>query len=353
MVPHLWLLQSLSVAGVANSISQILRNSMANIKTELIAAAVKHGKRGIFQRGSLPRQLFVDVMILLTHMLWECNKGSPPDDVNELLECYDTTLQSLVDKHVPLRMRWVTCQSKARWFDTECTEIKRKTRKLECIYHCLCTEEAETAGHDQYQHQRRLYEDKFTSYWWETVDKYRTDVRSLCRAATDAPQQSSTGKLSTYKFADFFRDKIAMTRQSTATVTPPVIEPRHSVPLQLFDPVTNSEIHSLLATTPATYCPLDPIPTWLLKELSPYMYQLFDICITFLSKQALFPRLKQALVQPRVKNPILDPDQLKSYRPISKIPYISKVTERVVAKRFISHTSDLLPIYQVSLPTKP
>jgi len=28
---------------------------------------------------------------------------SPSDDVNKLLKCYDMTLRSLVDKHVPLR----------------------------------------------------------------------------------------------------------------------------------------------------------------------------------------------------------------------------------------------------------
>jgi len=54
------------------------------------------------------------------------------------------------------------------------------------------------------------------------------------------------------------------------------------------------------------------------------------------------------LVQPRVKSPALDPVQLKSYRPISKLLYVSKVVGRVVAKRFISHanTYELLPTHQ-------
>ena len=71
-------------------------------------------------------------------------------------------------------------------------------------------------------------------------------------------------------------------------------------------------------------------------------------------KSGAFPiYLEQALVQPRIKNLTLDPDQLKSYRVqthLQVIPYISKVTERVVAKRFISYanTSDLLPIHQLA-----
>jgi len=126
--------------------------------------------------------------------------------------------------------------------------------------------------------------------------------------------------------------------------------PRRSVPaLQVFDPVTDSEIQSLLATSPATYCPLDPIPTWLLKELAPYMVPVIrHICSLSLQTGSFPTALKQALVQPRVKNPTLDLEQLKPYRPISKLPYLSKVVERVVGKRFISHanTFDLLSTHQ-------
>jgi len=124
--------------------------------------------------------------------------------------------------------------------------------------------------------------------------------------------------------------------------------PRRSVPaLQVFDPVTDSEIQSLLATMP--YCLVDPIPTWLFKELALYMVPVIrHICSLSLQIGSFPTALKQALVQPRVKNPTLDLEQLKPYRPISKLPYLSKVVERVVGKRFISHanTFDLLSTHQ-------
>ena len=99
--------------------------------------------------------------------------------------------------------------------------MERKTRKLECQYRRLRTEDAETAWRDQFQRQRRLYEDKFTSYWCKTVDKYRKDARGLWRTVRqllNAPQQSATGKLSADEFADFSRGKIATIRQSTNAV---------------------------------------------------------------------------------------------------------------------------------------
>jgi len=101
----------------------------------------------------------------------------------------------------------------------------------------LRTQAAETAWRDQFRRQRRLYEDKFTSYWCETVDKYRNDAEgcsqsvACCQTATERPTTViTTTKLSANEFADFFRDKIAIIRQSIVTATPPIIVPRRSVP---------------------------------------------------------------------------------------------------------------------------
>jgi len=58
--------------------------------------------------------------------------------------------------------------------------------------------------------------------------------------------------------------------------------------------------------------------------------------------------LKQALVLPQLKKQTLDPDTASSYRPISNLSYLSKIIERVVARRFTVHISDshLLPAQQ-------
>jgi len=48
------------------------------------------------------------------------------------------------------------------------------------------------------------------------------------------------------------------------------------------------------------------------------------------------------------QKPNMDLEQLKSYLPISNLSYISKIVERVVAKRFTAHVnaSNLLPVHQ-------
>ena len=50
--------------------------------------------------------------------------------------------------------------------------------------------------------------------------------------------------------------------------------------------------------------------------------------------------LKHAIVRPLLKKPSLDKDTLSSYRPVSNLIQLSKVIEKVVALRIMSHVSD-------------
>ena len=50
--------------------------------------------------------------------------------------------------------------------------------------------------------------------------------------------------------------------------------------------------------------------------------------------------LKQALVRPLIKKPSLNSNELKNYRPVSNLSYVSKLLERVVAHWQNSHMQE-------------
>ena len=50
--------------------------------------------------------------------------------------------------------------------------------------------------------------------------------------------------------------------------------------------------------------------------------------------------LKHAIIRPHLKKSHLDHDELKNYRPLSNLPFLSKVLEKIVAKRLLSHMDD-------------
>ena len=59
-----------------------------------------------------------------------------------------------------------------------------------------------------------------------------------------------------------------------------------------------------------------------------------------LDKGVMPKSLKHAIVRPLLKKPSLDKDTLSSYRPVSNLIQLSKVIEKVVALRIMTHVSD-------------
>ena len=81
---------------------------------------------------------------------------------------------------------------------------------------------------------------------------------------------------------------------------------------------------------PVKSCELDPIPTWLLKQLAPYIAPTICHLCNLSLKSGIFPaQLKHARVRPLLKKSTMDPDDPNSYRPISNLPYLSKLIEQI------------------------
>ena len=81
-------------------------------------------------------------------------------------------------------------------------------------------------------------------------------------------------------------------------------------------------------------CALDPMPTWLLKELLPSIALLMTDFINSSLQSGVVPdSMKSAAVTPLLKKPSLDINILKNYRQVSNLPFVSKVLQQVVASQ--------------------
>jgi len=121
------------------------------------------------------------------------------------------------------------------------------------------------------------------------------------------------------------------------------------VALNLFQPVDQEEVISLITTLPNKQCRSDPLPTWLLKEcsveLAPFICRLSN---TSLRSGRVPQSFKSAYITPLLKNAGLDNTDVKNYRPFSNLTVISKLLERVILRRLLEHlkVNDLLPSVQ-------
>ena len=119
------------------------------------------------------------------------------------------------------------------------------------------------------------------------------------------------------------------------------MEPLASVKLNNLMSATSDEIRDVIASCPNKSCQLDHIPTWLVKQCVDQLLPLLTSIINESLTKGEFPSdFKNAIVKPLLKKPSLDKDELKNYRPVSNLHFISKVIEKLVAKRLEEHMSE-------------
>ena len=108
-----------------------------------------------------------------------------------------------------------------------------------------------------------------------------------------------------------------------------------------FMSVTEDEVRKCISESPTKSCLLDPIPTFLLKDclyiLLPSITKLVNYSLT----EGSFPNtFKKVVVTPLIKKASLPRNDLKNYRPVTGLCFLSKLVERVVAKQLRSHINN-------------
>ena len=108
---------------------------------------------------------------------------------------------------------------------------------------------------------------------------------------------------------------------------------------------TCDEVAKIISESSKTSCPLDPMPTKLLINLLPELLPVITHIVNLSLTTGIFPdALKTALVYPLIKKLTLDPNLFKSFRPVSHLSFLSKIIEKIIAKRLLQHLieNDLL-----------
>ena len=141
--------------------------------------------------------------------------------------------------------------------------------------------------------------------------------------------------------SNFFADKVTNLRASLPqpSVPAPAILPDFPPqPLIVFPAVTALELTALLSRSKKSGSPKDIFPPKLLCKILPAILPtLLHLFNTSLATGLVPSSFKRAHIRPILKKPQLNPTDPSNYRPISQLPFLSKVLERVVASRINSH----------------
>ncbi len=161
---------------------------------------------------------------------------------------------------------------------------------------------------------------------------------------------------------NFFTDKIDNIRNTIANVgsmasstSASFIAPKEKLQCFTTGQIGQEERNKLITASKPTTCLLDPVSTKLLKELSTVEEEpLLNIINSSLSLGHVPKPFKLAVIKPLIKKPQLDPSELANYRPISNLPFMSKILEKVVSAQLCSFLQKKISVKnfsQVSGPT--
>ena len=118
--------------------------------------------------------------------------------------------------------------------------------------------------------------------------------------------------------------------------------------LESFTLVMISEVKKLILKSTKLSI-LDPIPAWLLKDCVNELCPLICNIINSSIESSVVPgSFKRAQICPLLKKNDLDKELLGNYRPVSNLPFLSKILERVVAQQLDKYflDNDLLDSHQ-------
>ena len=241
----------------------------------------------------------------------------------------------------------------------EIAEAKKKRKRLERRWRKTRIQ----IDRDLFKAQRLLVNSLITkaksSYYKDKIINCTNNSKELFNIVESLLHQKGKPKLPTHlsnqdlanTFNTYFISKIDNIRASfTQEELSADTATNDNVPnLEIFSPTSEDEIRKLIMSSPSKHCNLDPIPTWILKEHIDLLLPTVTKIVNLSLSTSTFPsQFKSSIVKPLLKKPSLDPENLKNYRPVSNLTFVSKIIEKIVATRLNEHleTYNLLEKYQ-------
>ena len=290
--------------------------------------------------------------------------------VNEAVQIYIDTVGAVLDKHAPLITKKFTKQKSDFW-NEECQSAVRERRRVKrainkakarpetSVYEARelkslfqeASNEAETVinkSRDDY------YNKQLSSCKGDPKGTYKVINKLLDKEYGNNKVPNGDEGVVADKLKSFFDNKVKTIysnirkRQtssksnevSTSTNLDKESDNTVNFRLDFFKEISILELEELISTLPNKSSPLDVIPLWLFKHCLPELLPIVHYIVNQSLKDGIFPSaLKEASIRPGLKKPTLDVDDLKNYRPISNLSYLSKILEKAVHNQLCDYVN--------------
>ena len=271
----------------------------------------------------------------------------PQSDSCDPLGVYNTCLRQLLEGHAHLVTRYVTGRISAPWMTLEIKQAKVQRRLAERKWR-----ESGLAAHREiYVKQCNLVSNMIRKakkdYLCDKIvncgssrELFRLSGQMMGNFGDTMLSSNISSESLPDKFNEFFVHKINEIRRNFDPDRPIPTNPVEfsGTAFAEFQIVTEDFAKTVLQEMPTKSCDLDPIPTFVLYD---YLDEIIPILTSIMNKSLssgiVLQCFKHALVKLLLKKASLDPNCLRPNQPVSNLPFVSKVLERIVLKQFLQH----------------
>jgi hypothetical protein len=291
-------------------------------------------------------------------ILWAASAFNPP--VADLVGFYNENARKVLNLHAPNKSITVSTKRPPKWFSSELITSRRRLRRAERKHRLSRSIEDKNVylnlrrSHDKMVlYAKKQFVQRFCEENHHNPRLLWTQLNSLIgRVPPLTSPKNIPEETLAQEFLNAFKGKICMARSSLPPSSAITQIPTNHVascqdPALLDLDTTNEyEMIRIIMESSSSSCSLDPIPTWLLRKSLKSLLPMITLVVNKCLKEGLPAEWKKAIIRPLFKKGASDPEDLNSYRPVSNLPFLSKVVEKVVAERvnsFLQSTDRLNP----------
>ena len=284
----------------------------------------------------------------LSDMPFLCSQTS-----TDSMHLYNSTLSALLDHHCPLiEKTYKEKHSKSKWFNNSLQKLKQLKRQAErkfkkhqnAINKSIFNSARNKYNFELKQSRINFYKSSIVTCkkdpktLYKTLNKLTGNVKEKIFPSCESANVVSEKMSSFYvDRIDNIRKEIMITTSSTSSTNTKriIFQSQNKQNLDFttfkkFNEIDIIKLKPLLLSMKNKHCQLDQLPTTLVKQcftsLAPIIVHIIN---TSFRENSVPNKLKHALVTPIVKDKNGNIDDFKNYRPVSNLPFISKVLEKV------------------------
>ena len=270
---------------------------------------------------------------------------------SELVTLYNSTITNIIESQCPKRLKIFKRDISKRWFNAALRKLKQDKRKRERAY----KKSPSIENRKLYKHSRNMYTQGLrqsrTEFFAENIMNSKNDGKNLFKTLNDLtgrkkervlPTQGSNKDIAE-NLSDFYIEKVSNIRSEIIKNKNSLMKSGQrqtdkstrknldSLQLPYFKCIDLCQLKNIIRNVNKKSSCLDPAPATILMQNIDALYPILLKIVNSIINESEFPKaLKHAVITPILKSPKLDPEQYNHFRPVSSLPFLSKISEKAI-----------------------